>query len=106
MSKNTVDPQQYIIKNEPYYEPVADEVTVFEAAYANGLPVLRGILTETLGQIGGHQHPIIGGNAEESQETHPGRSHMKVKDALHVPHGGFGGSIRESEVEPDDEPDR
>jgi len=33
-------PEEYFIEVEPYYEPVADEVMVFEAAYANGLPVL------------------------------------------------------------------
>ena len=33
-------PEEYFIEVEPYYEPVADEVTVFEAAYANGLPIL------------------------------------------------------------------
>jgi nitric oxide reductase NorQ protein len=33
-------PEEYFIDVEPYYEPVADEVMVFEAAYANGLPVL------------------------------------------------------------------
>jgi nitric oxide reductase NorQ protein len=33
-------PEEYFIEVEPYYEPVADEVAVFEAAYANGLPIL------------------------------------------------------------------
>jgi nitric oxide reductase NorQ protein len=33
-------PEEYYIKDEPYYEPIADEIEVFEAAYRNGLPVL------------------------------------------------------------------
>jgi nitric oxide reductase NorQ protein len=35
-----IKPEEYFIEVEPYYEPVADEVMVFEAAYANGLPLL------------------------------------------------------------------
>jgi len=33
-------PEDFFIEQEPYYEPVADEIPVFEAAYKNGLPVL------------------------------------------------------------------
>ena len=33
-------PEEYFIEDEPYYEPVGDEIAVFEAAYGNGLPVL------------------------------------------------------------------
>lgn len=33
-------PEDYFINDEPYYEPVADEVQIFEAAYKNQLPVL------------------------------------------------------------------
>jgi len=33
-------PEEYFIEEEPYYEPVGDEITVFEAAYRNVLPVL------------------------------------------------------------------
>ncbi len=33
-------PEEYFIDKEPYYEPVSDEIEVFEAAYANKLPVL------------------------------------------------------------------
>ncbi len=33
-------PQDYRVEDEPYYEPVGDEIAVFEAAYRNGLPVL------------------------------------------------------------------
>ncbi|MCG8428858.1 MAG: AAA family ATPase, partial [Chromatiales bacterium] len=31
---------EYFIENEPYYQPVGDEIAIFEAAYKNGLPVL------------------------------------------------------------------
>ncbi|MBU0656303.1 MAG: CbbQ/NirQ/NorQ/GpvN family protein [Gammaproteobacteria bacterium] len=34
------DPSSYIIENQPYYVPVGDEITLFEAAYASYLPVL------------------------------------------------------------------
>ena len=40
MSENTVDPQQYIIEDEPYYEPVADEVERYEAAYNVRMPMM------------------------------------------------------------------
>ena len=33
-------PEEYFVDKEPYYEPVADEIEVFEAAYNNQLPVL------------------------------------------------------------------
>ena len=33
-------PEEYFVQNEPYYEPVSDEIEVFEAAYKNSLPVL------------------------------------------------------------------
>jgi nitric oxide reductase NorQ protein len=33
-------PETHFIKTEPYYEPVGDEIAIFEAAYANQLPVL------------------------------------------------------------------
>ncbi len=32
--------EEYYIRDEPYYEPVGDEIAVFEAAYGNQLPVL------------------------------------------------------------------
>jgi len=32
--------EAYFIKDEPYYEAIKDEIDVFEAAYANQLPVL------------------------------------------------------------------
>jgi len=40
MSEITVDPQQYIIKNEPYYEPVANEIELYEAAYNARMPMM------------------------------------------------------------------
>ena len=33
-------PEEYFVENEPYYEPVADEIEVYEAAYKNKLPIL------------------------------------------------------------------
>ena len=33
-------PEEYLVSEEPYYEPIGDEIQVFEAAYRNGLPVL------------------------------------------------------------------
>ena len=35
-----VDPAQYIIKDEPYYEPVADEIELYEAAYNARMPMM------------------------------------------------------------------
>jgi nitric oxide reductase NorQ protein len=32
--------EEYLIKDEPYYEPVGQEIGLFEAAYRNRLPVL------------------------------------------------------------------
>jgi nitric oxide reductase NorQ protein len=40
MSENTVDPQQYIVKDEPYYEPVANEIDLYTAAYAARMPMM------------------------------------------------------------------
>jgi nitric oxide reductase NorQ protein len=37
---HTKRPEEYFIEREPYYEPVGDEIAVFEAAYRNRLPVL------------------------------------------------------------------
>lgn len=39
-SAKSYKPEEYLVKNEPYYEPVSDEIEVFEAAYKNNLPVL------------------------------------------------------------------
>ena len=40
MTVHAIKPEEYFIEDEPYYEPVADELMVFEAAYKNCLPVL------------------------------------------------------------------
>ncbi len=40
MSENTMDLQQYAIKTEPYYQPVAEEVALYEAAYNARMPVM------------------------------------------------------------------
>ena len=32
--------EEYVIKEEPFYMPVADEVQLFEVAYRQQLPVL------------------------------------------------------------------
>ncbi len=40
MPARAMRPEEYYIEDEPYYEPVADEGQVFEAAYRNALPVL------------------------------------------------------------------
>ena len=40
MSDITIDPQQYIIKNEPYFEPVANEIELYEAAYNARMPMM------------------------------------------------------------------
>ncbi|WP_319380317.1 CbbQ/NirQ/NorQ/GpvN family protein [Thiomicrorhabdus sp.] len=37
---NALDPQQYVIKEEPYYCPVGDEVELFESAYASRMPMM------------------------------------------------------------------
>ena len=40
MAANTLKTEEYFVQDEPFYQPVSDEVTVFEAAYRNHLPVL------------------------------------------------------------------
>ena len=43
MSAKILKPEQYRITEEPYYEPVGNEIAVFESAYRNHLPIsLRG----------------------------------------------------------------
>lgn len=37
---SAVDIEQFKIKTEPYYEPVADEVALYEAAYAARMPMM------------------------------------------------------------------
>jgi len=40
MTARALKPEEYFVANRPYYEPAADEVEVFVAAYNNQLPVL------------------------------------------------------------------
>lgn len=40
ISATSYKPEEYYVENEPYYEPVADEIEVYEAAYKNKLPIL------------------------------------------------------------------
>jgi nitric oxide reductase NorQ protein len=40
VNAQVLKPEEYFITEEPYYEPVGDEIAVFEAAYRNQLPVL------------------------------------------------------------------
>ncbi len=35
-----IDPEQYLIKSEPYYRAVANEIAMYEAAYAARMPVM------------------------------------------------------------------
>ena len=40
MSTPAIHTKQVVLADEPYYEPIADEIAVFAAAYRNQLPVL------------------------------------------------------------------
>lgn len=40
MSENIVDPDQYLIKEEPYYEAVGNEIALYEAAYHARMPMM------------------------------------------------------------------
>jgi len=40
MEAQSLKLDEYFIENEPYYQATGDEISIFEAAYANGLPVL------------------------------------------------------------------
>ncbi|RDH92011.1 MAG: AAA family ATPase [endosymbiont of Seepiophila jonesi] len=40
MEARILKPEEYFVNEEPYYQPVGDEIEVFEAAYRNQLPVL------------------------------------------------------------------
>jgi nitric oxide reductase NorQ protein len=40
VTAQVLKPEEYFITEEPYYEPVGNEIGVFEAAYRNQLPVL------------------------------------------------------------------
>lgn len=40
MTAQAIQSEEYFIKDESYYEAVGDEITVFEAAYQQKLPIL------------------------------------------------------------------
>jgi len=40
LSSQAIKPEEYFIKDEPYYEPIGEEIEVFMAAYTQQLPVL------------------------------------------------------------------
>ena len=40
MNARTLDPAHHLFEKEPYYEPVGDEIQLFEAAYRQQIPVL------------------------------------------------------------------
>ncbi|MEW8627686.1 MAG: CbbQ/NirQ/NorQ/GpvN family protein [Candidatus Thiodiazotropha sp.] len=40
MKARILKPEAHVFEHEPYYEPVSDEIAVFEAAYKNHLPIL------------------------------------------------------------------
>ncbi len=40
MEARVLRSEQYVIEQEPYYQAIDQEIELFEAAYANGLPVL------------------------------------------------------------------
>ena len=40
MNARTLDPSHHLIEVQPYYEPVGDEIKLFEAAYRQQIPVL------------------------------------------------------------------
>ena len=45
MTVHAIKPEEFLIEDEPSYEPVGDELTVFQATNNNHLPM------ENLGQI-------------------------------------------------------
>ena len=40
MTAQAIRPEEYFIEQEPYYEPVGDEIEIFEAAFKQQMPVL------------------------------------------------------------------
>jgi len=40
VTARVLKPEEYFIEREPYYQPVGDEITIFESAYRNQLPLL------------------------------------------------------------------
>ena len=39
MQAKSIKPSENFISNEPYYEPISNEIEIFEAAYTNKLPI-------------------------------------------------------------------
>ncbi|MCW8826005.1 MAG: AAA family ATPase, partial [Gammaproteobacteria bacterium] len=39
-SETTVDPKEYMVKSEPYYEAVGNEIELYEAAYSARMPMM------------------------------------------------------------------
>ena len=39
MQAKTLKPSENFISQEPYYEPISNEIEIFEAAYTNKLPI-------------------------------------------------------------------
>ena len=40
MTARNLNSETYLIAAEPYYEPINDEISLFEAAYQSQIPVL------------------------------------------------------------------
>ncbi|MFZ5485336.1 MAG: CbbQ/NirQ/NorQ/GpvN family protein [Pseudomonadota bacterium] len=40
VTSHSLTQEEHFIRQEPYYEPIGDEIAIFEAAYRNKLPVL------------------------------------------------------------------
>ncbi|HHH40228.1 MAG TPA: CbbQ/NirQ/NorQ/GpvN family protein [Sedimenticola sp.] len=40
MNARTLKLDEYLVEEEPFYQPTGDEIAIFEAAYTNGLPLL------------------------------------------------------------------
>ena len=40
MQPEVLKPEEYFIKDEPYYQAIGEEIEIFEAAYKQGLPIL------------------------------------------------------------------
>ena len=40
LQAHTLAPEEHYIRSQPYYEPVGNEIAIFEAAYRNRLPAV------------------------------------------------------------------
>jgi nitric oxide reductase NorQ protein len=40
LNARTLNPETHLIASEPYYQPIADEISLFEAAYQSQIPIL------------------------------------------------------------------